>query len=66
MIFDSYMYQNPEKVLMRKQAIKAANDRACGSCIHRRSIEFKGEVVDFCELKRRDYGRRCENYEAKQ
>lgn len=66
MAFDSWMYGDPEKVLMRKQEIEAAKARACGNFTHRRSMEFKGEVGNFCEFKRHTYGKRCDLYEVKQ
>lgn len=42
MALDSYMYGDPEKVLIRKQEAELKKAKACGDCIHRRSLEFKG------------------------
>ena len=65
MTLDAHMYQDPERVLMRKQELAAKKARACGECVHHRSIEFKGEVVHACIYKRRQYGVRCDLYETK-
>ena len=65
MALDSYMYGDPEKVLIRKQEIEAKKAKACGECIHKRSVEFRGEVGHFCEFKRHVYGKRCELYQIK-
>ena len=65
MAFDAYLYGNPETVLERKQEIEAKQARACGQCIHKRSVEYRGEVGHFCEFKRHVYGKRCELYQIK-
>lgn len=57
---DSWLYGNPETVLIRKQEAAAKKERACGDCTHHKSIEFKGEVYHLCELKKRVYGKRCD------
>lgn len=65
MALDSFMYEDPANVLQRKQELEAKKTKACGDCIHKRSMEFRGEVGNFCEFKRHVYGRRCELYETK-
>ena len=64
MAFDSYLYGDPEKVLIRKQEKAAKEARACGDCIHKKSVEFRGEIGHFCEFKRHVYGKRCELFEV--
>ena len=65
MAFDSYLYGDPERVLIRKQEAELKKAKACGDCVHRRTIEFKGETLNHCEYKRRQYGRGCELFEIK-
>lgn len=65
MAFDSWLYGDPEKVAIRKQELASKKDRACGDCIHKRSMEFMGEVGHFCEFKRYTYGKRCDLFEVK-
>lgn len=65
MALDSYIYGDPERVLMRKQEAELKKAKACGDCIHRRTLEFKGEVFNHCEYKRHVYGKRCDLYEVK-
>lgn len=60
MALESWMYGDPEKVAMRKEFERIRKDRACGECVHKRSIEFKGEIYHSCSFKRRVYGTRCE------
>ena len=62
MVLDSYMYGDPETVLIRKQEDAARKQTACGQCIHHKQMEFQGENWHFCEFKRRTYGTRCELY----
>lgn len=59
-VLEQWEYGDPEKVAIRKEeeALRAA--RACGQCAHKRSMEFRGEVVHCCEFKRKTYGRRCD------
>lgn len=61
MALDSYLYLDPELVLIRKQEIAAAQLRNCGQCIHRRTMQVNGEELNGCAM-RRDYGRRCQAY----
>jgi len=65
MTLDAFMYQDPERVAIRKQEEALRKARQCGNCTHHRSIEFKGEVVHACIYKRRQYGRRCDLFETK-
>lgn len=64
-VLDNWMYGDPERVLERKQEAELRKAKACGDCIHKRSMEFKGEVAHFCSFKRHQYGRRCELFEIK-
>ena len=65
MAYDSFMYGDPETVAIRRQEEAQRKARACGDCIHKRSVEFRGEVGHFCEFKRKVYGRRCDLFEIK-
>ena len=60
--FESWLYGDPEKVAIRKEGERIRKDNACGECVHKKSIEWKGEVHNACEFKRRVYGKRCELY----
>ena len=65
MIWDAWMYKNPETVAIRKQEDALRKAKACGDCIHRQSIDFRGETWHACTYKRRVYGIRCELFETK-
>lgn len=65
MAFDAWMYSDPEKVAIRREEEALRKARACGDCMHKRSIEFNGETVHHCIYKRHQYGRRCELFETK-
>ena len=58
-------YGDPLKVAARREAIAQRQARACGRCIHRISIEWKGQAYHSCEHQRRRYGVRCELYREK-
>lgn len=62
MALDAWQYGDPEKVAIRKQEEALRKAKACGECIHRRSLEFRGEVFTHCEFKRHVYGVRCNLY----
>ena len=62
MALDSYMYGDPEWVLIRKQQAEARKQTACGACTHHEQIQIAGENLHYCEFKRRTYGTRCELY----
>ena len=64
MTLDAYMYGDPEKVAIRRQEEALRKDRECGSCVHKQTTEFRGEVAHYCEFKRHVYGKRCELYRA--
>ena len=64
MAFDSYLYMDPEKVAIRREEDALRKHRACGDCVHRRSVEFQGETWNGCEYKRHQYGRRCDLHET--
>ena len=64
MTLESWKWGDPAKVLERKQEAELRMHRACGDCVHRRSIEFKGEIGNFCEFKKKVYGVRCELYKV--
>lgn len=65
MILDAWQYGNPETVAIRRQEDAQRKARACGDCVHRHSIEFRGETWSGCEYKSRQYGRRCDLFETK-
>ncbi|WP_342617207.1 hypothetical protein [Rhodoferax sp. GW822-FHT02A01] len=65
MALDAYLYGNPETILERKQEHLARQLRACGQCVHHRTIEFKGEVLHGCDCRNRTYGKRCQLFEIK-
>lgn len=63
MAFESWLYGDPEKVAMRKQAEKERQDRNCGACGHRVTMVWKGETISACSFKKRTYGdRRCDKF----
>lgn len=64
-VLDSWMYGDPERILERKQETELRKVKACGDCIHKRGVEFRGEMGYFCAFKKHVYGRRCELYEIK-
>jgi hypothetical protein len=66
MALEAWQYGNPETVLQRKQEDAAKKAKACGNCIHHKSMEFKGEVWHLCEFKRYTYGKRCHLYTTDQ
>ncbi len=65
-VFESWLYGDPEKIAIRKESMRIRKDKACGECLHKRSVEWKGEVLNACEFKRRVYGKRCELYKKDQ
>ncbi len=62
MTLDAHMFLDPAIVLERKQEEAARKARACGNCVHHKSMEFRGEVWHLCEFKRYTYGKRCNLY----
>ena len=62
MALDAFMYQDPCRVLEQKQEEALRKARACGQCVHKREMPFKGEIWFFCSFKRHTYGKRCELY----
>lgn len=65
MAWESWLYGDPEKVAIRKQEIAARQARACGDCVHARSLDFQDETYHYCQFKRKQYGTRCDLYEPK-
>ena len=63
MTMESWEYGNPETIAIRREEDALRKAKACGNCVHVRSVEFHGEVGMFCEFKRRTYGRRCDLFE---
>lgn len=62
MTLDAWEWGNPEAVLMRKQQRAANQKRVCTGCIYKRTIEFKGELVQACALKRGNPMIFCNHY----
>ena len=64
MIFDSYLYGNPETIAMRREEQRLRKERACGECRHRVSMVMLGQTVVTCAKSGkgtgRTYGKRCE------
>ena len=65
MALDSWMYDDPEKVAIRKEEEAIRKEKACGRCCHKVTVEWKGETYHGCEFKRRHYDIRCELYKEK-
>lgn len=64
MTLDSHLYRNPMDVLEAKQERQLSRKKSCDGCVNLRSIEFAGEVVLACSLKRTTAMRRCEFYKT--
>ena len=64
MTLETWAYRDPEKVLMRKQAIEAAKLKQCGDCIHHRELKLFYETVHSCGAHM-TYGHQCTKYEPK-
>ena len=64
-VLDAWQYGDPATVLERKQEMELRKAKACGDCVHKRSAEFRTEVVHFCAFKRHVYGVRCDLYQFK-
>ncbi len=52
-------YGDPFEIVARREAVAQRQDRACGQCMHKISLAWKGEVLHGCESKQRRYGVRC-------
>lgn len=63
MTLESWLYGNPETVAIRRQEEALRKARACGACVHRRTMEIEGQTLNACEY-RRQYGRRCDKFET--
>ena len=63
MALHSWEFGNPEDVAARKEAHAQRQEAACGACVHRRTMDWQGETWNYCEYKRRVYGRRCDLFE---
>lgn len=64
MAIESWMWGNPETVLIRKQEDAARKHRQCGNCMHHKTIEFKGEALHGCAAGRQ-YGQKCKQFSTK-
>ena len=67
MAHDSWLYGDPEKVLIRKQEEEARRHKSCGQCVHRQVLELEGRTLFNCS-KGREYGDRrdCRFYRTVQ
>ena len=65
MTMDRWEYGDPLEVAARREARERRQQAACGACIHRREMDWKGQTWSFCEYKRRSFGTRCELYKTK-
>lgn len=59
MTLERWEYGNPENVADRRQREAIRSEKECGQCEHKKVIEWKGNLVNFCEVKNREYGTRC-------
>ena len=64
MSFESWMYKNPEAVLIRKQEAAAKRKAKCGRCIHYQTLVLNFETHHGCTLKRRNW-QACTYFETK-
>jgi len=62
MTLDAFLYGDPARILEAKQERQLKRKQSCAGCAHLRSIEFNGDVVIACALKRTAIVRRCEFY----
>jgi len=62
MALDSWLYGDPEWVLIRKQEEEARKNQQCGKCVHRAELPLEQKVVVFCSKKFQTYGFRCHLY----
>ena len=42
-VLENWQYGDPEYVAMRKEEDELRKARACGECMHRKSMEFRGD-----------------------
>ena len=55
MTLESWMYANPENVLMQKQQAAGKRKAKCGKCAHYDSIVIGDATHHGCTLKRRNW-----------
>jgi len=65
MIYDSWQYGDPMRILEQKQEAEARKFRSCGDCEHHQVMAFGRDAIHSCDCKRKKYGRRCEMFEPK-
>lgn len=63
MAFDAWQYQDPMRVLERKQ--QQALSKSCADCKHKLAMEFAIETVSVCNLTNRICGKRCKSFKQK-
>jgi uncharacterized protein YlaI len=63
---EKWEYRDPMEVAARRQRERQRREAACGKCEHRISMEVRGQPVEACGKRRRNYGVRCWMYEEKQ
>ena len=66
MAHDSWLYGDPERVLIRKQEEEARRHKSCGQCVHRAEIPLEHKTVVFCSKKYQTYGFRCHLFRLEQ
>jgi hypothetical protein len=60
MVFDSWQYGDPMRVLEQKQ--QRAIKQSCGGCVHKKTMTFAVEAVSVCDLTNRLCGKRCRSF----
>ena len=64
MTLEAWMYQDPEKVAIRREEDAQRKQAACGRCIHTMEISVNGKTLHACEI-RPTWGRRCDQFKMK-
>lgn len=66
MALDSWMYGDPERVAIRRQEDILRKIKACAGCIHHQWIDYEGERLNRCDIKRFGFGQpNCKQYTTK-
>lgn len=63
--FEKWEMQDPFEVTARREARAQREEKACGSCIHKRTIcGPRGDMGFQCVFRKRIYGIRCDLYKT--
>jgi len=63
---DRWEFGDPMEVAARRQAAAQRQERACGQCERKISMDWRGQTLHACGQKRRTYGVRCEFFRMKE